>query len=230
MIIKNKTAKVYDVEIFPNCFHVTVRDTEDNSLHLFEISERKNQLEKLCTYFQTNDAIFVGYNNHHYDDLIINYILEYQSVMGNLPYYDVCKSLFNMSQLIVKSGDEPDISLKHYKYAKLFESMDLLTMLFSSKLRKGLKEMQMTMHYKCVDEYEGDFESPIVSKDIDRMIQYNINDVDSTTELLNRCKKDIELRIWIEQEYGINAYSMDGVKIGERISLSFHLGILDFSI
>ena len=49
------------------------------------------------------------------------------------------------------------------------------------------------------------------------MIQYNINDVESTSELLVRCKKDIELRIAIEDEYGVRVLSKDGVNIGMKI-------------
>jgi hypothetical protein len=73
------------------------------------------------------------------------------------------------------------------------------------------------MHYPNVQEYDGDFDSPISLEDMDKMIGYNINDVDSTTELLNRLKKDIALRSLIETEYGINAYSMDSVKFGETL-------------
>ena len=52
---------------------------------------------------------------------------------------------------------------------------------------------------------------------IDSMIDYNINDVNSTEELLNRCKKDIDLRIAIEDEYGVRVLSKDGVNIGMKI-------------
>lgn len=219
MIIKNKIAYVYDIEVFPNCFHMTALNTETNEYAMFEISTRKQQIEELCCYFMTKDAMFVGYNNHHYDDLIINYIMEYQDTLEHMYYLDVCKSLFNMSQTIVQSQDDEKTRLKlnHWKYLQLFDSMDLLSMLFSKKLRVGLKSMQITMQYDNVQEYDGDFESDILEKDIDRMIEYNINDVNSTLELLNRCQGDIELRLWIEQEYGINALSMDSVKFGERI-------------
>lgn len=219
MIIKDKIACVYDIEVFPNCFHVTVRDTEDDTYHKFEISVRKQQIDELCDYFMTKNAMFVGYNNHHYDDLIINYIVEYRSILKYKYYSDICKSLFNMSQFIIQSQDDDSSRLKlsHWKYMKSFESMDLLSMLFSKKLRVGLKSMQITMQYDNVQEYSGNFDDDIPTRDIEQMIAYNINDVDSTTELLNRCQKDIELRLWIEQEYGIDALSMDSVKFGERI-------------
>ena len=95
--------------------------------------------------------------------------------------------------------------------------MDLLTMLFSQKLRVGLKEMQVTMQYKNVQEYEGDFTKPLPVDDIDEMIKYNVNDVDSTEELLNRCQKQIDLRIGIENEFGTNVLSKDGMTIGTEI-------------
>jgi hypothetical protein len=75
--------------------------------------------------------------------------------------------------------------------------------------------MQLTMHYPNVLEYSGGFEKHLQKDDIDEMIEYNINDVDSTAQLLDLNKENIELRKWIEKEYGINAYSMDGVKFAE---------------
>lgn len=161
--------------------------------------------------------MFCGYNNKHYDDVVINYIIDFYYKLDQLSYARVCQSLFNLSNTIVKS-EEGDIErFKRWKYANYFESMDLLTMQFSSKLRVGLKEMQITMHYPNVQEYDGDFSSAISLEDMDKMIGYNINDVDSTTELLNRLSKDIRLRSFIETEYGIDAYSMDSVKFGETL-------------
>ena len=220
MVIHNSNIVVYDIEVFPNCFHCTCRDTEDNRLYCFEISERKNQLTELVDFFYyKNDGqrMFCGYNNKHYDDVIINYIIDYYYRLSLVPYSRICQSLFNLSDAIVNS-EEGDISkFKRWKYANYFESMDLLTLQFSSKLRVGLKEMQITMHYRNVQEYDGDFSSPLPLEDFQKMIGYNINDVDSTTELLNRLSKDIALRSFIEEEYGINAYSMDSVKFGETL-------------
>ena len=222
MIIRNSVVIVYDIEIFPNVFHCTCKDTETNKLYFFEISNRKNQLTQLVDFFfykNTGDKIFCGYNNKHYDDVIINYLIDFYYKMDTLTYNKICKSLFNLSHTIVTS-EEGDISkFKRWKYAKYFYSMDLLTMLFSSKLRVGLKEMQVTMHYKNVEEYSGNFDDILKDSEIDSMIQYNINDVESTTELLNRLSDDVQLRLFIEKEYGIDALSMDSVKFGETILL-----------
>ena len=222
MIIRNSVVIVYDIEIFPNVFHCTCKNTETNKLYFFEISNRKNQLTQLVDFFfykNIDDKMFCGYNNKHYDDVIINYLIDFYYKMDTLTYDKICKSLFNLSHTIVTS-EEGDISkFKRWKYAKYFYSMDLLTMLFSSKLRVGLKEMQVTMHYKNVEEYSGNFDDVLKDSEIDDMIQYNINDVESTTELLNRLSDDVQLRLFIEKEYGIDALSMDSVKFGETLLL-----------
>jgi hypothetical protein len=139
--------------------------------------------------------------------------------MDQLPFWRICLSLFNLSQTIVNAEDGNVDRFKKWKYAHYFQSMDLLTMMFSQKLRVGLKSMQVTMHYRNVYEYEGNFEEPIPVDKIDNMIDYNINDVESTTELLNRLKKDIELRLFIQEEHGIDCLSMDSVKMAETFLL-----------
>lgn len=222
MIIRNSVVIVYDIEIFPNVFHCTCKDTETNKLYFFEISNRKNQLTELVDFFffkNTGDKMFCGYNNKHYDDVIINYLIDFYYKMDSLSYLKICNSLFNLSSTIVTSEEGDTSKFKRWKYAKYFYSMDLLTMLFSSKLRVGLKEMQVTMHYKNIEEYSGDFNQFLPDSEIDNMIEYNINDVESTTELLNRLKDDVQLRLFIEKEYGIDALSMDSVKFGETLLL-----------
>ena len=222
MIIRNSVVIVYDIEIFPNVFHCTCKDTETNKLYFFEISNRKNQLTELVDFFffkNTGDKMFCGYNNKHYDDVIINYLIDFYYKMDSLSYLKICNSLFNLSSTIVTSEEGDTSKFKRWKYAKYFYSMDLLTMLFSSKLRVGLKEMQVTMHYKNVEEYSGDFNQFLPDSEIDNMIEYNINDVESTTELLNRLKDDVQLRLFIEKEYGIDVLSMDSVKFGETLLL-----------
>ena len=222
MIIRNSVVIVYDIEIFPNVFHCTCKDTETNKLYFFEISNRKNQLTELVDFFffkNIGDKMFCGYNNKHYDDVIINYLIDFYYKMDSLSYLKICNSLFNLSSTIVTSEEGDTSKFKRWKYAKYFYSMDLLTMLFSSKLRVGLKEMQVTMHYKNVEEYSGDFNQFLPDSEIDNMIEYNINDVESTTELLNRLKDDVQLRLFIEKEYGIDALSMDSVKFGETLLL-----------
>ncbi len=236
MKIRNKVILVYDIEVFQNIFHCAIKDTETGKITLFEISNRKNQLQELVEFFKefenvegswnnsyttdyqfNTNKIFAGYNNIHYDNPIINYIIDYYNIMKDKTYIEICKSIFNLSKTILNSKEGEEGIWKKWKYQQWFESFDILTMLYSTQLRVGLKEMQVTMQYPNVQEFVYDWDIPLVESKFDEMIQYNINDVESTSELLVRCKKDIELRIAIEDEYGVRVLSKDGVNIGMKI-------------
>ena len=235
MIIRDKIVYVYDIEVFPNVFHCTVKNTETGELHKFEISCRSNQLDELVEFFHTintnhtfgdlyttdiqfkTDKLFCGYNNLHYDNAIINYIIDYYNTMKYKGYRTICKSIFNLSKVITNSSEDDINAWKKWKYMVCFDSFDLLTMLYSNKLRVGLKEIQVTMQYKNVQEFVTDWQADLPESQIDSMIEYNINDVNSTEELLNRCKKDVDLRLAIEDEYGVRVLSKDGVNIGMKI-------------
>lgn len=216
MIIHDKTVIIYDIESFPNFFCCTCKNTETQSIRTFEISLRQSDILELSNYFSKKELLFCGYNNKHYDDVVINYIIMYAEKMIQFPKLRITDSIFNLSQYIIKEDID---KYKRFKYTNLFESMDLLTMMFSSKLRVGLKEMQLTMHYDNVLEYEGDFNDYVQPEDYSKIIEYNINDVESTTCLFNKLvdKGEIDLRLFIEEEYGFNALSMDSVKFGETI-------------
>lgn len=238
MKIRGKTVYVYDIEVFPNVFHCTAKNTETGEFHKFEISSRKNQLTELVNFFHTSsiskplkfgdiyttetqidsDKIFAGYNSLHYDNPIINYIIDYYDVLKEKTYLRICDSIFNLSRTITTSQADDNIEAwKKWKYQVWYDSFDILTMLYSQKLRVGLKEMQVTMQYPNVLEFNGDFNKFLEEDRIEEMIEYNVNDVNSTEELLNRCSEDIELRIAIEDEYKVRVLSKDGVNIGMKI-------------
>ena len=216
MIIYNKVVFVYDVEVFPNLFTCSLLNTNSNKIGVYEISNRKNDLGKIISTFLNKGIIFCGYNNKYYDDPIINYIILNQQILLQKPIWDVTKDIKTLSNEIIESGDKFD-SWSTYKHAHCFPSFDLLRMMFSKKLRCGLKELQVTMQYPNVQEYDGDFNRNVQDSEIDNIISYNINDVNSTNQLLLLNQKNIDLRIGIHNEYGINAMSMDGVGIGNEI-------------
>lgn len=221
MLIKNKRVIIFDIEVFPNVFSCTCKDTETNEIKTFELSVRRNDIQAMVEYFTQKDILIAGYNNHHYDDVVMNYIIEYCNQLQRVPTLRATDSIYVLSNTIITAEEGDTSKFKKWKYANYFDSMDILTMMFSSKLRVGLKEMQLTMHYPNVLEYHGDFSKPLETENIDDMIYYNINDVESTSKLLDTLAKqgEVDLRLFLEEEYGFNALSMDSVKFGETLLL-----------
>ena len=222
MIIKERPVILYDIEVFPNCFHCTCKDSESHKIYKFEISSRKNQLNELIDffYFDRTKHVMCGYNNKHYDDIVINYIIFYRNSMKRLGFQRICNSLYYLSKEIINSEKTDDIEkIKEYKYANYFYSFDLMLMLYGYKQQKSLKEIEVLLHMSNVQEFDGSFDSRIDEEAIDEMVAYNINDVESTCSLLNKVKKDVELRLLVEKEWGFDALSMSEVRFGEEILL-----------
>lgn len=214
MIIKGLPVVVFDIESFNNVFSCITKNTETKEVQTFEVSTRKNNIGELIGLFSQPNLLFCGYNNIHYDNPLINFILLNKNTMPD-DYLLITKTLKDMSDTIIETEDFD--KWKQYKYANLFPTLDLLTMMFSSKLRVGLKEMQVTMHWENVREYEGDFKKDLPESEIDNMLSYNLNDVLSTERLLELQEKQIELRLGIQEEYGVDVLSKDGMTIGTEI-------------
>ena len=221
MLIKGKTAFVYDIEVFPNFFSVTVKNTESGIHKFFQISEIKNDMPEIVKLFCNKNIYFVSYNGIHYDRPVISYIiLNYKSLIAK-PIWIITNEIKRFSDLIINSTTSA--SWSKYKYANLYEDLDLLAMRWSQKLRVSLKALQVTMEYKNVEEYEGDFNLNIPVSDFSKVEAYNLNDVESTEELLNRSVNDINLRLAIEDKYNISAMDKDGVNLGMEIIKKYYL-------
>ena len=214
MKIKDKTVLVYDIESFPNLFTCSILNSENNKLITYEISEDKNDLGKIVALFQLKEFYFCGFNNKSYDDVLINYLIIRFDDLRYKPIFEITWLIKSMSDKIIK---EPVANWADYKHAYLFNSFDLMTMSFSAKNRVGLKELEVTMGFSNVMEYEGDFSKNVPKELKDKVIEYNQNDVLATGGLLNLKKNDIELRLKLNEKYKINVLSKDNVNMGMEI-------------
>ena len=71
MIIRDKKVYVYDIEVFQNIFHCSVKNTETGEIYKFEISERKNQLRELVKFFKQVNT-YIKWGDFYGTELVIN--------------------------------------------------------------------------------------------------------------------------------------------------------------
>ena len=150
MLIRGKPAFVYDIEVFPNFFSVTCKNTESGNYRCFEISEQQNDMPYIVRTFLNKNIQWVSYNGHHYDRPLISYIIiNYQSLIRK-PIWEITSELKRFSDLVITS--ETSAPWSKYKYANLYDDLDLLIMRWSQKLRPSLKALQVTMQFPNVEE------------------------------------------------------------------------------
>ena len=171
-------------------------------------------------FYKRTKHVMCGYNNKHYDDIVINYIIDFCRTMERLGYLRICNSLYYLSKEIIDSEKTGNIDkVKQFKYANYFYSFDLMLMLYGAKQQKSLKEIEILLHMPNVQEFEQSFDVRLIDEEIDKMIAYNKNDVESTSILLEKVKASVDLRLLIEKEWGFDALSMSEVRFGEEILL-----------
>lgn len=206
---------VFDIETMPSFFSVVFISYTDDKTFVYEISERKNDLQAIKDVLKKTKYL-IGFNNIHFDNIILNYIVT-NNITNN-------QEIYNLSQIVINQDVNYDdfAPYKKYQYFKNIKSVDLF--LYWSKMLRISKKM--SLKYFAVNLDEEVLEMPIhhtqkilTDEEKDLILKYNENDVKVTKKLAQRLKEEINLRIQIEKEYSLNCISWDGAKIASEMLL-----------
>ena len=193
---------ITDVECTSNFFCIVFAELDGEGIIAYEISSRRDDREYIIATILAYTLL--AYNSHHYDDILMNYLIHNPDCTNH--------DLYLISKAII-DGDRDTI--RPYKYNKPFDSIDVMTMIASSKLRVSLKHLQVVTNWHNVEEFECDWNKPLPEERWDDCIDYCKNDVLSLKHVCKLLKKDFELREFVQETTGIECRSKDPVKIAE---------------
>ena len=193
---------ITDIECLPNFFCIVFAELDGEGIIAYEISSRRDDREYIIATILAYTLL--AYNSHHYDDILMNYLIHSPDCTN----YD----LYLISKAII-DGDRDTI--RPYKYNKPFDSIDVMTMIASSKLRVSLKHLQVVTNWHNVEEFECDWNEPLPEERWDDCIDYCKNDVLSLKHVCKLLKKDFELREYVQERKGFECRSMSPVSIAE---------------
>lgn len=206
---------VYDVECMKDFFSVTFIDWDSNDCLQFEISDRKNQLNEIKkTLLDT--SYLIGFNILHYDNPILGWINQQKQITA--------EEIFKVSQITINQDNDYDAFKPYYKYKewKTIKSIDLF--MFWSKMLRISKKLSLKFFAVSLDEEV--LEMPIhytkgnlTDEEKDLILFYNENDVKITKKLGLKLREEINLRLWIQKEYGLECLSKDAPGIASEILL-----------
>lgn len=201
---------VYDEEVYPNYFLCSFMAYKDGEVKSFVIDSSNNDRKELVEFIK--DKILVGYNSLTYDNILLNHIVRHEMTS---------KELYYVSQRIINGQNIPDFNIyqefKGYMNTDLYESIDLMRMLFSKKLRVSLKELECSLNHHNVQELPYPFDVELNEEQKQKVKEYNINDLEATLLVLKKSLDALKLRRWMKKTYDIDAFSMDGVNGGVKI-------------
>lgn len=213
---------VGDIEVYPNFFCATFVDYDGEGKRVFEISERKNDLDDLVQ-FLGEIKYMMGFNNIHYDNLILNCLYKEHSKLKGKGHDYITGELKKLNDLIILDDNEQNYKkYSKYKYNQPFRSIDIF--LYWSKLTRksrklSLKSMAVNINWHRIQELPLGPNHVVTLDQMDAILEYNLNDSLVTKAVMMKMRKDINLRAEAQKRYGFDCMSWDGVKLGYNILL-----------
>lgn len=202
MRINSKDVVIYSVKVYKNATFVTAFNTEKNKYAHFEISSRYNECDKIIRLFMSKLYFFVGYDNKHYDNIFINFLLKKRDHITKLGCSYLNKVFYEQFIMEHLRKHDWDDYLLELKYAQNFDYIDLAMMLSSKYSRHSIYEECFKSNIPCYienkeDEYLSydEFENEFKKMDVRCQIIYNI--------FMKNYDK-IDLRIGMFSKYNID--------------------------
>jgi hypothetical protein len=199
----------YDLELFPNCFMASFQKRGSDEIKTVTLhpSKSTDQLGRLLSLFQSG-GYFVGYNSRHFDDPIMNWLLMHNA--ASMDRKTVIRKTYELAGQII-DGSIPN----KYKYADYFKSIDL--MMVGNLYTKSLKRVAINLKWPKLQDFPYDIEHQVQEDEIPELRDYNHNDVGITAALFEELKDDINLRVFISRNEGVDVISRPNSTIADML-------------
>jgi len=201
---------VYDCEVFPNVFTVTIQRPSDAALWRFEISQRVNQgveFFQLLTAIKESAGRMVGFNNVGFDYPVIHELIIKGGHITAYELYLKCDEIINGDDRFGSMVWESDWYVPQIDLFKIhhFDNMARST---------SLKMLEFNMQSENIQDLPFPPGTELTNEEIDVLIPYNDHDVFETVKFLAETIPMLEFRDQLSAKYGRNFTNHNDGKIG----------------
>ena len=232
MKIQNKEFKIAiaDIETLKCCSMFGFYDFENDQWHIFEISEFKNDLYAFVKFYSKNnwDRI-VWFNGIDFDTQVIEYILKEHDKWFNFNGLEIAKLIYEQAQKVIDNKNYGVFNEFRVDYMEI-KPIDVYTIL-------GLdNEARRSSLKKCAFQLDEEVEEmpihhtieSLTEEEITQVRDYMKNDILITHKLFNitigntdhpvyKGNNQLELRLDIQDEFGIDCLNYSDIKIGDEL-------------
>lgn len=208
--IKRKPFVVCDIEVAPNAYLIGFKSVEKGTVIQVGIQGEdkaldKEQRKKVRSIL--SKYTIIGFNSERYDIPVILYSL----------YGKTCQQIFKVSTEIISENKPQWKSFKDFG----IEAFPNLTHIDISDVTPGvmisLKLYGARIHSKKLQDLPYEYDKYLNDEEYKLWCEYNINDLDTTIDLLNLIGDPIELRYKMSDDYKANLMSNSDAQIAEHV-------------
>lgn len=214
--------KLYDGEFFKDCV-VIVFKTLNKSIYDVWIScnidysslviPRTNIITDINKYVKENSQL-IGFNNQYFDNPILERILKGMRDP---------EEIYEFSQNLIKTKEKPNIRVS-FQYLDLYK----INHYDNPARATGLKKLEFNYRRKKIADLPFHHSERVTKlKQLEEIIRYCIEDVDTTQECYEKSIEGIKLRQLLTNIHsktfpGINIMNMSDGAIGEELNLLYY--------
>lgn len=212
-------AWIIDIETYPNCFLFAVVRGDSKYSQVFEVSNRKNEINRVFScmqYIAENNNFMVSFNGLGFDYPILH---ELYVKRDKLPASGsaIARKVFALAQKQIESfRDENSFGNTVRTEDQLFKQLDLYRIWhFNNKAKAtSLKLLEFNMKMNNIEDLPFAVGQELSSDEIDHLISYNIHDITATLNFFIASQSQIDFRISMSEMYGKDWLNCDDTKIG----------------
>ena len=211
---------IYDIETYPNVFSFASVFENGKGFRVFEISNRKNEINDLLEFLRnvkSHNFGMVGFNNDNFDYPVIHQILEKSIKCKRVgkPFSVTASEIYEIAQEML-DFDNPYKMIqddqKHLRQIDLFKIHH-----FDNKARMtSLKMLESRMLSDNISDLPYPVGKELEDHEIDVLLEYNKHDVMETLKFYNESKSAIEFREQLTERYGFDCTNFNDTKIGKQ--------------
>ena len=209
---KFRKAIVFDCEVYPNYFCIALKSTDGAVNQLFEMRgedmvAEEEYLKDLKQLFEQRECHLAGFNCQGYDLYIIKGLMRGLKV----------KQLYKLSQALINGERFDNDRVKQYAPKHDCGIIDIMAIIRRG-MPVGLKTYGLRINFNKIAELPLPPDSPIDLETGPPIVrEYCKNDVELTLKLLDYIKEEINLRIFMGNEYYEHLLASTEPQVAEKV-------------
>ena len=221
-----KTHWVHDYETLANCFVGIFKSINSDDTKIFVIHDLRNDLAEFIEFLKINveqGEWHVSYNGLAFDGQITQYIIKNSDMLLDMSGCEVGAWIYERAQFVITTKNSGNF-LEFSERDMAIHQVDVFKLNHwdNPAKRSSLKWIQYSMDWYNIQDMPIHHTKMITTLDeIEEIISYCTNDVDSTKEIMIRSKSQIALRKTLTDEYNIPLFSASEPRISKELFLHF---------
>jgi len=213
---------VYDIETYPNFFCAVFLNGKEEKT--FEISGRKNDLENLINFYNTDHINYaIGFNCTIFDAQVLQFLVNDFNRLNTLNSISLTTYIYEKAQMVIeKSNAKEFLPFPEWKVTVPQIDLFLINHYNNKNKMTSLKWIEFGMNFPKVQDLPYKFNLDLSPKHFDEVIEYCKNDVGATRTFAEKNRELIKLRISQDKQYPeLYLRNKPDSSVGETLFLHF---------